>query len=178
MIILIKIVVGLLLLIFGRQLFWIFVGGLGFVIGLRLSPLLINQLPLNDYTDWLPIVIALAFGVAGAILGIFLQRVAVGVAGFVAGGYLILSLIHIMKLSTGSLTWLPVLVGAIIGAVVMLTFFDWALIFLSSLIGATLISQTVYIGLFPTILLFLIMLMAGISIQINLLYRDQTRSAS
>ena len=79
----INILVGAALVFFGRRLFWLFVAGVGFVVGMMLA------------TDWLGsdagllnFLIALGVGVIGALLSVFLQRMAFALAGFLSGGYL------------------------------------------------------------------------------------------
>src|SRR5437867_3046454 len=85
---LIGLVVGTLLLLFGRQLFWLFVGLIGFAAGLQLAPLL-----LPGTSEVVVFIAAVLLGLAGAVLAILLQKVAIALAGFVAGGYIALHLI-------------------------------------------------------------------------------------
>jgi hypothetical protein len=132
------IVVGLALLFFGRQLFWLFVGGAGFVAGMSLATQLIQGQP-----DWVVLLIAVAAGVLGAILSIFLQRLAIGIAGFVTGGYALWDLAA--RNGREELAWVAFAIGGIIGAVLVLVLFDWALIFLSALTGALLIVDNLHL---------------------------------
>src|SRR6266487_3912892 len=84
-----KIAAGILLLILGRRLFWLFVGLIGFwagmVIGERLFP---------HQAGLLQLLVPLLCGFAGILLAIFLQRLAIAVGGFLSGGYLALSIFH------------------------------------------------------------------------------------
>ena len=77
-----NILAGLAVLFFGRRLFWLFVGCVGFIVGFELAGDMLQGQP-----EWVILVIALGVGVLGAIASIFLQRVFVVVAGFFAGGY-------------------------------------------------------------------------------------------
>ncbi len=80
-----NLLVGILLLFLGRRIFWLFVGGVGFVAAIDLVSRLAMPWP-----TWLTLVVALAAGLVGALLAILLQEVAVGIAGFLAGGYIVL----------------------------------------------------------------------------------------
>ncbi|HYF36886.1 MAG TPA: hypothetical protein VD994_16435, partial [Prosthecobacter sp.] len=83
----VAIVIGLLLVFFGRNLFWIFVAGMGFLAGLQLAPTLVPNQP-----GWIILLIGIGLGLVGALLSIFLQRLAVALAGGYAGGLLALRL--------------------------------------------------------------------------------------
>ena len=73
---LIFLVVGLLLLLAGRRLFWLFVAVAGFVAGVEAVPYV---LPLQ--TELFTLVVGLAFGLLGALLAFFLQKLAIAIAG-------------------------------------------------------------------------------------------------
>ena len=81
------IVVGGLLLVAGRKLFWLFVGVVGFAIAFVLATRYLRIEP-----EWLSFIIALAAGVAGALLAVVLKQLAIALAGFLAGGYGVLTL--------------------------------------------------------------------------------------
>jgi hypothetical protein len=118
---LLAIVVGLALLLFGRQLFWLFVGGAGFAAGMALATDLFQ-----GQSDWLILVVALLAGLVGALLSVFLQRLAIGMAGFFAGGYAVLTLA--LKLGHPDWTWIAFLLGGVVGVLLVMVLFDWALI--------------------------------------------------
>lgn len=127
---------GALLLLFGRRLYWLFVGVIGFVIGMRLAgELAIHQPPL------VILAIALVAGLVGAILALWLQKAMVALAGFAIGGACAAMLLG--RPSPEQAPWLALLIGGVIGAVLVLVVFDWALIVLSSLGGAGLVAQAV-----------------------------------
>ncbi len=160
-----RVLVGVLLLILGRQLFWLFVGGIGFVAAIDLVSRLASTWPV-----WLTLLVALAAGIVGALLAVFLQEFAVGVSGFLAGGYVTLALLRILDLQMAGLTWLLILVGAVIGLGFALAVFEWALILLSSLSGAVIVAQALSAQPFNlnqplTLLIFVGALGIGIVIQ-------------
>lgn len=157
----VRILVGVALLILGRRLFWLFVGLVGFVAGITLATQFLSGQP-----DWLVLVIALVAGLLGVLLALFLQQLAVGVAGFVAGGYIIVNLVSMLMGETDQLLyWLIFLIGGIIGAVLVILLFDWALIVLSSLTGATLVVQAAGLNPTLTLVLFVVLLVVGFVIQ-------------
>ena len=78
---LIGLVVGLVLLFWGRRLYWLFVAGIGFLTGLALAPDLLPGWP-----DWLILLAALVVAIVGAVVAILAQRLTIGLIGFVAGG--------------------------------------------------------------------------------------------
>jgi hypothetical protein len=158
-----RVLIGLLVLLLGRRLFWFFVGAVGFIAGVRLAPQLFPNQP-----DWAIIGIALLAGVIGAVIAIFAQGVAIVLAGFFAGAYLATVAVSLIGLDTGSYGWLPYIVGGIIGAILLLLVFDWALIILSSLVGATMVVQGLQVTAAAATLIFLVLLVIGIIFQAGL----------
>src|SRR5262245_22452200 len=86
---LLLILLGLILLFFGRSLYWAFVAVAGFLMGMELAADL-----LTDQQAWVRFLAALAAGAIGAIVGVLAQRIAFAVGGFFAGGYLTLELLN------------------------------------------------------------------------------------
>ena len=151
---------GAALLAFGRKLFWLLVAVIGFMVGFYLA----GQF-LGDQSGWLILVIALVAGGLGAVLALFLQKIALGLAGFLGGGYLTLQLMAIFGWGNGEFSWLPFILGGIHGAILVAAVFEWALIVLSSLIGSILIIQAFATGEDSANLIFFVLLIAGIVIQ-------------
>jgi len=168
MAIILRVLVGAALLTLGRKLFWLFVAGIGFVAAITLATRLLHNQP-----EWLIIVLALFAGLIGALLAVFLERLAIGIAGFLAGGYFALSLVEALGFQVGPVSWLPFVIGGILGAILVITLFDWALILLSSLTGASLIAQSLPLAPPIRILLFAIVLIVGIVIQASLMAGEQ-----
>ena len=149
--------IGIVILALGRKLFWLFVGCLGFVAGLHIAQQYFGLQP-----SWMAWAAALLFGLVGALLALFFQKLAIVLGGF-ASGSAIGAHLAIMMGATSSLV-IPVL-GGIIGAVLLYVLFDWALIVLSSVAGATLVVQALTWN--PTVetVLYLILIVAGICFQ-------------
>ncbi len=126
--------VGLVLLVFGRRLYWLFVAGIGFLTGLALAPDLLPGRP-----EWLILLAALVAAIVGGVVAIVAQRLTIGLIGFVAGGGISLLLLRALGFGGDAPGWIAYLTAGVIGLVLMLALFEWALILLSSLAGANLI---------------------------------------
>ena len=158
--------IGILLLLLGRKLFWLFVGVVGFLSGIQFG----SQFLAADSRIAL-VAIALTLGLLGAIMAIFVQHVVVILAGFLAGGHLVIRVLTLYNWQSDQYMWLLALAGGILGAILALMLLDWALIILSSLIGASLIGQTLPFDQAATILFVIILAISGILIQARLLQR-------
>jgi hypothetical protein len=111
--------------------------------------------------------IAIVIGLLGAIASIFLQRVVVAIAGFFAGGYFLSVAATVALPNTpGAVHWLAFGAGGIIGAILTAALLDPALILLSSLAGATAISQNLPVEQGSKGILFLGLLVVGIVAQV------------
>lgn len=162
----VQLLIGIAVLTLGRRLFWIFVGTAGFLLGIRLATHFSVGGP-----EWTHLAVALSAGLIGAIFAVFAQKLAVGIAGFVMGGYALAWLFLTMGLEGTEWMW-PVLIGGgIAGAILVIFVFDWALIVLSCLTGAMMIIQAARLTLPINILLFLVLLSIGIAIQATMLER-------
>jgi hypothetical protein len=173
----ILVILGIVLLALGRKLFWLFVGGVGFVAGLTLTTQLLGEQPF-----WVILLIAALAGLIGSVMAVFLQRLMIAVAGFLAAGYVLVSLLGYFGLELGNLSWLVFLIGGACGAILASLVFDWAVVVLSALSGATLIVQ----GLAAMVpgfesslngLLILVLFFVGIVIQTGFFGKVRTETA-
>ncbi|MDH3885355.1 MAG: hypothetical protein OET63_14140 [Desulfobacterales bacterium] len=153
-------IIGILLLFIGRRLFWLFVACIGFVSGYHYA-----QQIWGIHSPALVLILSIAAGGLGAIIAIFFQKAAIVVAGFAAGGYIVLILFDQFARLPAQMVWLPYIIGGIIGAIILFFVFDWALIVLSTLTGATLIVQMVAFNPWVEITLFLALVIAGMAFQ-------------
>jgi hypothetical protein len=168
-----NIVLGILLLTTGKKLYWLFVAIVGFVIGLAFA----TQLNLTPV--WLNYVVAFGAGVIGAILGTFLQRLAIALVGFIVGGYGAYYLANtLLGIKAEPTNWMAFIIGGIVGLLLVASVFSWALYILSSWAGATLVTRTVNQGvkLDPTLgmVMFFLLFVLGMVIQAGL-FRDQPK---
>jgi hypothetical protein len=163
---LIELAIGILLLLFGRKLFWLFVAVIGFLSGMQLA----SQFFPNE-SRLVILAVALALGLLGAILAIFLQHAVVVLAGFLAGGHLVYRFLTLVHWQNVEYSWWIILVGGILGGILALLLLDWALIIFSSLIGASLISQALPLDQATASLLIILFAIGGILIQSRLIQR-------
>src|SRR5512140_2031553 len=162
----VKILVGVIVLILGRKLFWLFVAVAGFLAGLNFATRVVTGLP-----DWAVLAFAVVAALIGAVLAVLLQKIAIAIAGFFVGGYLTLELMRAMDVAVGQNGWAAYVVGGIIGALLVLAMFDWALILLSSLSGAALISQSVPVERSMSAAIMLALVILGVLVQAALMRR-------
>jgi hypothetical protein len=162
----VQLLIGIAVLTLGRRLFWIFVGTAGFLLGTKVA----TQFPIGG-PEWTHLAVALFAGLIGAVFAVFAQKLAVGIAGFVTGGYILAWLFLALGLEGTGWMWPALVSGGIAGAILVLFVFDWALIVLSSLTGAMMVIQATGLNLPMNVLLFLVLLSIGIAIQTLMLER-------
>jgi len=154
------VIIGVVILFFGRKLFWLCVAAVGFAVGMEVAPLLVNEA-----SSLLALVIALAFGVLGALLALFIQKVAIAVLGFLAGGKLATAIAAAFFVQYAQYSTIVFIVGGIIGAILLLAVFGWALIVVSSFIGAYLIQSAIVLPPTGSTLVFIGLAILGIFVQ-------------
>src|ERR1700690_2095982 len=156
---LVNAILGGALLVAGRKLFWLFVGVIGFIIGAQVATRFFHG------SDLVTLIAGLGLGVIFAVLAIFLETLAIGIAGFLGGGYILLSFAGLFGLDKGILAWIIFIVGGIIGAVLIASLFDWALIIISSLAGSSMAINAVHFGRLIAALIFIVLFFIGIAVQ-------------
>ena len=156
----IGVIIGVVILFFGRKLFWLCVAAVGFAVGVKIAPLLVNE-----SASLLALLIALIFGVLGALLALFLQKIAIAVLGFLAGGKLATAIAAAFFVQYAQYSTIIFVIGGIIGAILLLALFGWALIVVSSFIGAYLIQSAIVLPPTGSTLVFIGLAMVGIFVQ-------------
>jgi hypothetical protein len=133
--------IGLALLVMGRKIFWLALGAFGFLAGWHLA----GRLPMVQQAadPLIGLVIAGACGLVGILLAVFVQKIAIGVAGFLAGGLGALWLAVNTAMAVGGWEWAVFLVGGVLGAIFAGLLFQVALVVLTALLGATLLLELV-----------------------------------
>ncbi len=152
---------GVALLALGWRLFWLFVGVVGFVAGLKAAQWVFGPQPF-----WMLWVAGLICGIIGAMLALFFQKLAIAIGGFVAGSTIALHLTLMLGYQPGAIV---ILIGGIIGAVALYLLFDWALIFLSSVGGATFLVGAIGMNSPHAPVLTAVLIAAGVIFQARLL---------
>jgi hypothetical protein len=153
--------VGLVVLLWGRRLFWLLVGGVGFLLGAQLAGSL-----LGDQEQWVILLAALAAGVLGAVIAVFLERIAFALVGLLAGAGIALEIVQQAGWQESAL--IAAVVGGAVGLVAALLLTDWAIVVLSALVGAAaLVSVFAEVGLDEALrpLVFIALAVVGVWFQ-------------
>ena len=158
---------GVLLLLFGRRAFWIFVAAVGFIAVLTFATTV-----MQGQSELVILLIAVAASIIGAFLAIMLEGVAILIAGFLAGGYLATALAVYLGMTIASGNWVIYIIGGIIGLILVAAIFDWAIVILSVLVGTEIImtflssSVSTYYWL-----VFLVLVVVGLVVQAGIWQR-------
>jgi len=155
-----RIIAGVCALLFGRRLFWLFVGAVGFVLGMDVATRMFW-----GASEPVIVGVALLAGVIGAALTTVLYEVMVAVAGFVTGSYLGVQLLMAVMPYPGRSVWIAAVVGGIIGVLLLNALFNWAVIVISSLVGAGFIVSALHVAPRAEHLLFLVLVTVGVAAQ-------------
>ena len=165
-------VLGILLLVAGRRLFWLLVGAIGFALGVMLATQYFHGSELTV------VLAGLVLGLIFALLAVFLESVAIGIAGFLGGGYVLLSIAGMLGLDRGGITtWIIFAVGGVIGVILVALLFSWALITISSLVGASMVVGAFGMTAATAGLVFLGLVIAGVLIQGTAMRREEQGTA-
>jgi hypothetical protein len=160
--------IGAVILFFGRKLFWLCVAAVGFAAGVEIAPHLVQE-----PSPLLALTIALLLGLIGALLALFLQKIAIAVLGFLAGGKLAGAIAAAFFVQYAQHSTIIFLAGGVIGAILLLVLFDWALIVVSSLIGAHLVQSAIVLPASGSTIVFIGLLTLGVLIQAAALRKIQ-----
>src|SRR5215467_4241588 len=152
----IGVLIGGVILFFGRRLFWLCVAAVGFAVGVEIAPHLVNE-----PSSLVALVVALVFGVLAALLALLLQKVAIAVLGFLAGGKLACAIAAAFFVHYAQYSAIIFAVGGIIGTILLLAVFDWALIVVSSFVGAYLIQSAIVLPPTGSTLVFIGLAIVG-----------------
>jgi hypothetical protein len=160
---LVTLLLGAALLVFGRKLFWLAGAAIGFLFAMSFAR---HFFP--DASQTVSLVVALGFGLLGAALAFFLQKIAVWVIGFLVGGFLLMNIGHALGFDTSPYPLIAFILGGVLGGIIVHFLLDWALIILSSVAGAFLVVHALNLGRFLDSVVVLVLAVVGILIQSRL----------
>lgn len=155
-----SVLIGAIILFFGRKLFWLCVAAVGFAAGMELAPHLVHE-----PSAVLQLSLGLVFGFIGALLALFLQKIAIAIAGFLAGGKLAMALVTAFISEGARYPGVTFIVGGIVGAILLVSLFDWALIVMSAVVGAYLIQSIIVLPQAGSTILFVGLAAIGVIVQ-------------
>lgn len=171
--VIIQVLVAVGLLLAGRRLFWLFVGGAGFLAGFALA-----REVLPDQSENVRLVLSVGIGLAGAALVYVAQKIALSVGGFLAGGFLGLALVGDLLALTDPAPAGVFLIGGVIGLVLIHVIFDWALTLLSAAAGAYVIGQLLPLGDSAQLVVVAVLAAIGIAVQKGMIGGKPEKPAS
>jgi hypothetical protein len=152
----------IILLFWGRKLFWLFVASMGFLLGFYYAPLFFPTQSL--FLIW---VISMIAGILGAILAVFAKDAAIIISGFVAGLYITYTILFLIHFPHSQLNWILLILGGGVTAWLLFNIFDYVLIFLSAFVGAYTLVKI--FNIFPqfSLIIFFIFFCVGIVFQMK-----------
>lgn len=155
------VVVGALLLVFGRRLYWLALAGLGFAVALHLS-----RQHLSFDSAQQEILVGVVAGLLGGILAVVAQQLAVRIAGFVLGGWGTLFAVQTLWPDIALLVLVILAAaGAGLGFLFAAKLFELALVLVTSVVGALLIAQHLHLQPSEQAIVWLVLVLVGIAIQ-------------
>lgn len=152
-------VLGALLLVAGRRLFWMLVGVAGFLAGMWLAVEIFD--PQSEALRW---GIGIVAGLIGIGLAKLFQRMAVCMAGFFLGGFAAVEIFD-LDLSAGQ-GWLFFAIAGVLAAILAGWLFEVALVVYSSWLGAMLVIDALRLP--ETLLMLGVLFAVGVLVQSSL----------
>ncbi|MFH1184258.1 MAG: hypothetical protein V1755_04365 [Chloroflexota bacterium] len=167
MLVFLNFLIGGGLLVAGRKLFWLLVGAIGFLVGLEVATRITFR------SELVLVLSVVALGVIFALMAIFLETVAISMAGFLGGGFVLMRLAALLGLDGGPARIVAFVVGGIVGVILIVWLFNLALIAISSLAGASMVVSGLVLRDDERPLLFLGLMVLGVLIQGLIMLRER-----
>jgi hypothetical protein len=165
----INILLGIGLLVWGRKLFWLFVGAAGFLAGVSLVTIGWHG------SEAVAIIVGILAGLVCAALAVFFKTISIGLTGFLGGGALLIMVAGWLGINNALPSFLIYIIGGVLGIILVSKMFDWAIIIISSIVGASTIigavKQTGPLGWLGMIALIAV----GIAIQARGLSEEKSK---
>ncbi len=111
------------------------------------------------------LVVGLVAGLMSALMAIFLREHAVNLSGFFAGGAIAISLLGLLDVDGGRLTWLVIALGGLLGVAIVAALLESGVIVLSSMTGAIMVAQAFHLDLVTTAIVIIGLTIAGSIVQ-------------
>jgi len=125
---LIRGIIGGVLLFLGRELNFLFAAAMAAFLGFRIAP----RLPAT-WPGWGDLAFVITLAVVAATIALINERVGYFLSGFLAGSFF---LIEYYAPGASTLPAIPFIVGGVLGSLVLGLLTEWAMILVSSAIGA------------------------------------------
>lgn len=159
-----KVTMGFVLIMAGSQLHWFFAAVAGFLLGEFLS----RQAGIT-ISEWNILLNGLKYGALNGILAVILKPMAMLVSAFLIGGYIVITLPALLAPNAAPLPWWAILIGGILAFLILLLFYSFGAILLSTLAGAVLVTTSANFIFVDKDLLVLFLVIMGMISQFILL---------
>ena len=157
------------MLTLGRRLYFVFVAGVFFLLGLGLANAVLGN---NANLGWTGTIIGLVVGVVAALLATQLQNTLLRIVGALAGAGGTYMVITLLNTTLGGYWWAAVIAGGLLGFILVMGIFELALVLLSSFAGANLILNgargLMGASLTPTLITVGLIVLIGIGLAVQL----------
>ncbi len=163
----VRVLLGFTVLLAGRNIFWLFIAVIGFLLGTELAHAWLAAQPV-----WFVLVAGIVAGLAGAVLAIVYERVAFALAGFYAAAFLVMT--YADKPGFASMPAATPYIAGVFGALLAALLTDWTIIVLSALAGAAAIVSVLALQPAVEAVSFLALALAGVLVQWNMLARRRS----
>ena len=160
----VRVLLGFTVLLAGRNIFWLFIALIGFLLGTELAHAWLAGQP-----AWFALVAGIVAGLLGAVLAIVYERVAFALAGFYAAVFLVIS--YADRPGFASMPAITPYVAGLFGALLAALLTDWTIIVLSALAGAAAIVSVLALQPPVEVVTFMALATIGILVQRSMLAR-------
>lgn len=151
---------GFVISLLGRQVYPVFVGGVGFV---ATAFFMTHLRPFES--EWGMMTLSILVGFFTALATFLVKRFAAWIAAFAAGVYLLYSLPPVFGGNLERVSyWYAALAGAFCVALVM-AWFEGGMVFLAALTGAVMMIQAINFGAISPVVMFLVLLVFSLAAQ-------------
>lgn len=168
----VKLLAGAAITLFGRKLYWFTIAAVGFFAALELTSRFFK-----DQNAWIAIILALLAGAIGAFLAVTMQKIAIGLAGFLLGGFLLLQILNAFDVQLSDWNWLIFIAGGLLGMALLSALFEWTLIVITAITGSILITQSALLQDVSRPLVFSLALLLGLGLQIYMRVAEKRKDS-
>jgi len=152
--------IGFMMLIAGRPVYAVFVGGMGYL----LANFLIGELGFIP-SNWNSITFPLLAAFIGALAAFIIKHWIVRLTCFLAGIYLVYDLPATLDAAGKWDSWILVLAVGLLCFILSIIWFDYAVMIISTLVAATMIIKSIHFGILDIGAMFFILVILGVLTQ-------------
>lgn len=168
----INLILGTIVLLFGQQYFWLFLGIIAYAYGFNMTGYFYNDLSVNTLMGT-----GIVFSIPAMIMAVTIKPLASIITGISAGGLIAIHIYPEFLHVPQYIDWTIFAIGGMIGFIFSVIAFNWALIFFSSIIGAMFISYPFYDGSSTNNIAFGVLFFTGIYLQ-SFMYKNEKKQIS